>query len=146
MISFTISIQWWFLREAVTEKFLLSMRVHSQSKIIILQINTNRKTMFYIKIWFSNHRYMGDIRVVFDQNDEVAYWKGNPIYLNKYIKQGKYCLVQICEVVWITVFKKIFKNTFTSSFQINQLSTNCNRGRCQSIKSVKESSEKLEYF
>lgn len=33
---------------------------------------------------------MGDIRIMFDQNDEVAFWKGNPIYLDALIKEGKY--------------------------------------------------------
>lgn len=31
---------------------------------------------------------MGDIRIVFDQNDEVANWEGDPIYLDSSILEG----------------------------------------------------------
>jgi hypothetical protein len=32
---------------------------------------------------------MGDIRIVFDEKDEVKYWKGNPIYLDSSISEGE---------------------------------------------------------
>lgn len=31
---------------------------------------------------------MGDIRIAFDDRDEVVNWKGNPIYLDQSIKEG----------------------------------------------------------
>lgn len=31
---------------------------------------------------------MGDIRITFDDHDEVEQWTGNPIYLNNLVQEG----------------------------------------------------------
>lgn len=31
---------------------------------------------------------MGDIRIIFDENDEVAHWEGDPIYLDSSVQEG----------------------------------------------------------
>ncbi|XP_016845606.1 apyrase isoform X2 [Nasonia vitripennis] len=79
--------------------------VYDNYPIVVSQKGSNRKVLIVHASAFT--KYMGDIRIVFDHNDEVAYWKGNPIYLDKYIKQDQSILNELQP--WSVAVDKIGK-------------------------------------
>ena len=40
-------------------------------------------------MYYNAFRYLGDIIISFNDRNKIVAWKGNPIYLDKSIKEGE---------------------------------------------------------
>ncbi|XP_001603018.1 apyrase isoform X7 [Nasonia vitripennis] len=98
--------------------------VYDKYPIVVSQKGSNRKVLIVHASAFT--KYMGDIRIVFDHNDEVAYWKGNPIYLDKYIKQDQSIINELQP--WSVAVDKIGKRLIGKTGVF--LNGSCLSGEC----------------
>ncbi|OXU20285.1 hypothetical protein TSAR_016141 [Trichomalopsis sarcophagae] len=98
--------------------------VYDKYPVVVSQKGSNRKVLIVHASAFT--KYMGDIRIVFDHNDEVAYWKGNPIYLDKYIKQDQSIIDELQP--WSVAVDKIGKRLIGKTRVF--LNGSCLSGEC----------------
>ncbi|XP_011501279.1 PREDICTED: apyrase-like [Ceratosolen solmsi marchali] len=92
--------------------------------IVITQTKYNRKVLIVHSGAFT--KYMGNIRIVFDENDEVKFWKGNPIYLDSNVKED--CLIIDELQSWKAGVDRIGKEKIGQALVF--LNNSCDSGEC----------------
>ncbi|XP_008212356.1 apyrase isoform X1 [Nasonia vitripennis] len=98
--------------------------VYDKYPVVISQKGSDRKVLIVHASAFT--KYMGDIRIVFDEDDEVAHWEGDPIYLDSSVQEDQTIVKEL--EPWSIEVDKIGKRVIGETKVF--LNDSCYAGEC----------------